>query len=261
MVRRNRFGHGPGRPRPPAETPPGGADPHATPAGQAAASRAWMVTFTDLVSLMLTFFVLLFSMSNVKLSEWKNIIDSLSRTLAPTPEKSVKAQTATFNIGTVFRKRAINLDYLASVTEEGIAEIEILSGAQVIRSEDRLVIALPGDLLFQPGRAVMTERAQEAMFVIGGMLRNIGNEIGVNGHTDPAAPSGGDYVSNWELSTGRAAAVANALRAAGYPDDIIAFGYADSRFEQLPALEAEQRNALARRVDIVIMPTAGGLSR
>ena len=226
-----------------------------------AAGRAWMVTFTDLVSLMLTFFVLLFSMSNVKLSEWKNIIDSLSRTLAPTPDKTVKAQTASFNIGTIFRRTAVNLDYLASVTAEGIAEVEILAGAQVIRLEDRLVIALPGDLLFEPGRAVMTERAREAMFVIGGMLRNIGNEIGVNGHTDPSAPGGDNYTSNWELSTGRAAAVANALRGAGYPDVIIAFGYADSRYDQLPDVPAERRNVLARRVDIIILPTAGGLSR
>ncbi len=220
-----------------------------------------MVTFTDLVSLMLTFFVLLFSMSNVKVSEWKNIIDSLSRTLAPTPEKTVKAQTATFNIGTIFRKTAVNLDYLASVTREGIADVEILSGAQVIRLEDRLVITLPGDLLFESGRAAMTERAQEAMFVIGGMLRNIGNEIGINGHTDRTPPSGDAYASNWELSTARAATVANALRAAGYPDEIIAFGYADSRYGELPDISDEDRNTLARRVDIVIMPTAGGLSR
>ncbi|MEK9726033.1 MAG: flagellar motor protein MotB [Rhodospirillaceae bacterium] len=226
-----------------------------------AASHNWMVTFTDLVSLMLTFFVLLFSMSNVKLSEWEHIIDSLSRSLAPTPEKTVTAQTAAFNIGTIFRKSAVNLDYLASVIREGIAGVEILAGAQVIRLEDRMVIALPGDLLFETGLAVMTERAREAMFVIGGMLRNVGNEIGVDGHTDPTPLAGGAYASNWELLTGRAAAVANPLRAAGYPDDIIAFGYADSRYRQLPDVSTERRNALARRVDIVVMPTAGGLSR
>ena len=235
---------------------PQGLDP-----SEVVASRAWLVIFTDLVSLMLTFFVLLFSMSNVKLSEWKNIIDSLSRTLAPTPEKVVKAQTATFNIGTVFRKRAINLDYLASVIKDGIAEIEILADAQIVRMEDRLVIALPGDLLFEPGRAVMTDRAREAMFVIGGMLGNIGNEIGVNGHTDAAPPKGDEYKSNWELSTGRAAAITNALRQAGYPDSIIAFGYADGRFKHLPELPAAERQSLARRVDVVILPTSGGLSR
>ena len=226
-----------------------------------AAERAWLVTFTDLVSLMLTFFVLLFSMSNVKVGDWENIIDSLSRTLRPTPEQTIKAQTATFNIGTIFRRQAIDLNYLTGVIEEGINDIELLSGTQVMLLEDRLVIALPGDLLFEAGRAEMTERAQEAMFVFGGMLRNIGNEIGVNGHTDPSPPAGDAYVSNWELSTGRAAAVANALRAAGYEDDIIAFGYADSRFAQLPDIAEDKRRSLARRVDIVVLPTAVGVSR
>lgn len=228
---------------------------------EVAAERAWLLTFTDVVSLMLTFFVLLFSMSNVKVGDWKNIIDSLSRTLRPVPDKVVKAQTATFNIGTIFRRQAIDLNYLTSVIEEGIKDIEPLAGTQVMLLEDRLVIALPGDLLFQPGRAEMTEGAREAMFVFGGLLRNIGNEIGVNGHTDPAPPVGGAYVSNWELSTARAAAVANALRRAGYEDDIIAFGYADSRYRQLPTMPEERRRSLARRVDIVVLPTAVGVSR
>jgi len=228
---------------------------------EVAAERAWLVTFTDLVSLMLTFFVLLFSMSNVNVGDWQNIIDSLSRTLRPTPEKIVKAQTATFNIGTIYRRQAIDLNYLSSVIEEGIKDIELLSDTQVMLLEDRLVIALPGDLLFQPGRAEMTERAREAMFVFGGLLGNIDNEIGVNGHTDPAPPAGSDYASNWELSTGRAATVANALRAAGYKNDIIAFGYAASRYGQLPRVADEVRRALARRVDIVVLPTAVGVSR
>lgn len=235
---------------------PGGVTPE-----EAAAERAWLLTFTDLVSLMLTFFVLLFSMSNVKVGDWKNIIDSLSRTLRPELEKVVKAQTATFNIGTIYRRQAIDLNYLTSVIEEGIKDIDALAGTQVMLLEDRLVIALPGDLLFQQGRAEMTEGAREAMFVFGGLLSNIGNEIGVNGHTDPAPPVGGAYASNWELSTARAAAVANALRRAGYADDIIAFGYADSRFKQLPAVEDSLRRSLARRVDIVILPTAVGVSR
>lgn len=228
---------------------------------EVAAERAWLVTFTDLVSLILTFFVLLFSMSNVNVGDWQNIIDSLSRTLRPTPEKIVKAQTATFNIGTIYRRQAIDLNYLSSVIEEGIKDIELLSDTQVMLLEDRLVIALPGDLLFQPGRAEMTERAREAMFVFGGLLGNIDNEIGVNGHTDPAPPAGSEYASNWELSTGRAAAVANALRAAGYKNDIIAFGYAASRYNQLPRVADETRRALARRVDIVVLPTAVGVSR
>jgi chemotaxis protein MotB len=222
-------------------------------------SMAWMITFTDLITLMLTFFVLLFSMSNVKLDKWKNMIDALSLSLNPSQSKSIAVSTTKFNISTVFRKRAVNLDYLASILQETVSADPFLRRSQLIRFEDRLVIALPGDLLFKQGSAVITKRARGALFDLGGILRNIGNRVGVNGYSEPAQPKGGEYASNWELSLGRAAAVANELRRSGYPDDITAYGYSDSRFNRLPKAAKNKRRAMARRVDIVIMPTGDGL--
>lgn len=221
-------------------------------------SRAWLVTFTDLVMLILTFFVLLFSMSNVKVDRWEQMIDALSQTLNPAKTQPLLAPTAEFNIGTIFRKRAINLDYLKGVIEKNIAGDPLLGEAQLVRMEDRLVVALPGDLLFRPGRAVMTASARQALFGLGGILRNIGNQIGVNGHSSPVPPEGDAYASNWELSVARAAAVANALRRAGYTDNIVAYGYSDSRYGELADLPEERRKALAHRVDIVVLPTPGG---
>ncbi|NQV83373.1 MAG: OmpA family protein [Rhodospirillales bacterium] len=206
----------------------------------------WLITFTDLVALMLAFFVMLFAMSNVKVSDWQNVINSLSQTLRPTVEKTIPATTSSFNIGTIFRGQAINLDYLASVIGEAIDSHPLLSQGSIVRLEDRLMIVLPGDLLFQPGAAEMTKSGHQALFVLGGVLRNIGNEIGVNGHSGTTPPADGRYASNWELSTARAASVANTLRQSGYLNDIAAFGYADSRPGLLP-----------RRVEIVVRPEAG----
>ena len=205
---------------------------------------AWMVTFTDLVSLMLTFFVLLFSMSSVKMDEWDAMIDTLTQTLNPGKITTVAAATAKFNIGTIFRRQATNLDYLSGVLEAGVANDPMLSSSRIMLLDDRLVIAMPGDLLFPAGQAVMPD---------------VGNQIGVNGHTDPVPPSPDKgFQSNWELSLARSSAVANALRRSGYTDDIIAYGYADSRFSQLPSLSPAERTKLARRVDIVIFATVGG---
>ncbi len=223
------------------------------------ASHMWLLTFTDLVSLMLTFFVMLFSMSNVKLDRWQNVIDSLSQTLAPEEVKTPAESTSIHNIATVFRKRAINLDYLISVLREKMEGDELLEQTQFMRLEDRLVLALPGDLLFEGGRAVMTARARDALFRLGGVLSTIDNQLGVNGHSDPTPVEGRDFASNWELSTARAATVANALRQSGYDAPIVAFGYSDSRYDQLPPMPAAQRRLMGRRVDVVIFPTSGGL--
>lgn len=223
-----------------------------------AVSRAWIVTFTDLVSLMLTFFVMLFAMSNVKVDRWEAMTDALSRTLSPNEGAAPATATAKFNVATVVRKSAINLDYLSAVLQETVAADRLLSQSQILRMEDRLIIALPGDLLFEPAKAELSARARDALFSLGGVLRNVGNQIGVNGHTDPVPPVDSIYVSNWELSLARAMTVAEALRHAGYTEDIVAYGFADSRFAELPDLPTEQRRALGRRVDIVVMPDRGG---
>ncbi len=219
----------------------------------------WMVIFTDLVSLMLTFFVLLFSMSSVQTDKWKSMTDALSQTLNPSSALSVEATSSSLNIASIFRRKAINLDYLASILKKAISDDPVLSRSILMRLDDRLVIALPGDLLFPAGRAKLSKKASKALFDLGGVLRNIGNQIGVNGHSDPKPPGKGEYTSNWELSLARAIAVANLLRRSGYPEDIIAYGYADSYFSQLPDIPKGQRLALGRRVDIVVMPNAGSI--
>ncbi len=211
------------------------------------ATRVWLITFTDLVALMLTFFVMLFAMSNVKLTEWRSVIDSLSQTLRPEETKSVPAPSAAFNIGTIFRKSAVDIDYLAALLGEAFEGHGVLAQGRVSRLEDRLLIALPGDGLFEPDGSGLTEDGRQALFVLGGVLRNIGNQIDVNGHADAARAARG-YASAWELAAARAATVANALRQSGYADDITAFGVANGTGQDI---------AIARRVEIVIRPTGG----
>lgn len=194
-----------------------------------AASRAWLITFTDLVSLLLTFFVMLFAMSNVKLDEWESITDSLTQTLRPNLEQADKPITSAFNIGTIFRQQAIDLNYLSSILEEKIRMTETLEGTRLQLLEDRLIVRLPSDLLFIEGEAELKDSARQPLFDLAGVFQNIGNQIGVGGHSAENASVGGAYASNWELSAARAISVANALASVGYRDKITAYGYADSR--------------------------------
>ena len=185
-------------------------------------TKMWMLTFTDLVLLLLTIFALLFAMLNVKIDEWDKVTDSLSQTLKPAPKETVHKPTAQLNVGTLFRRNAVNLDYLVSVIEENLSSDPLLKNALIVRLEDRLMIALPGDLLFDPGAAVINERARDPMFTLGAMFANVGNAIGVTGNTDPDAPGGDAFASNWELSIAQAASVANAIRRGGYDEKIVA---------------------------------------
>jgi chemotaxis protein MotB len=210
-------------------------------------TRVWMLTFTDLVALMLSFFVMLFAMSSVTLTEWRSVIDSLSQTLRREVVPVKTAPSSAFNIGTIFRKQAIDIDYLASVLAEAVGNLGSLSRDRVLRLEDRLIIVLAGDDLFQPGQVRLTAGGPEALFALGGVLRNIGNQIDVNAYAAPTAPAGSAYASGWELATARGSAVANALHESGYAGDIVAFGRA-----------ATATADGSGRIEIVVRPTAGG---
>jgi len=226
------------------------------PMKPAVTRRTWMITFSDLISLLLAFFVLLFSMYSVKFDRWQSTVDSLSEALNPKRADAVAPFPSPFNIGKVSRKRIIDLDYLATLLQQSLKSDALLVESHIMRRADRLIVALPGDLLFDPGRAVLSERSRDAVFNLGGILRSLGNRIGVNGHSDPTQLNSPEYASNWELSLARAAAVANTLRRSGYEKDIVAYGFADGRYRDLPPMNEAQRRALARRVDIVVFATA-----
>ena len=220
-------------------------------------SAIWLLTFTDLVALLLTFFVMLFSMSNVKIDRWKEMIDTLSQSLKPARAEPAKVPSAQYNISSVFRKRAINLDYLTAVLKQKIEHSEVLKNSLIVPLEDRLIISLPGAQLFAATSAAINQDAGAALFDLGGVLRHIDNQIGINGYSEEANVGESVYKSDWELSLARAVAVANELKRAGYGDQIVTFGFGNSHASKLRGLAEDQGRLLSRRVDIVIMAVGG----
>ncbi|MEX2642446.1 MAG: flagellar motor protein MotB [Acetobacterales bacterium] len=218
---------------------------------------AWMISFGDLVSLMLVFFVMLFAMSELKVDEWSEVVEHVSRTFVPTEQSQTKP-SAQRNIGTTFTQPAESLEYLSGVLSDKLGQHEVLQRSFLHRLDDRLVLSLPSDLLFDTGTAQLTPRAREAIYILAGFLRNFSNQIAIYGHTDPRPITGGPFESNWELSLVRATTVVNQLRSYGYTQQLQAFAVAESRYDHLSsALTTAQRLEVARRVDIVILHVAG----
>lgn len=220
-------------------------------------SNAWMLTFADLLSLMLTFFVLLYAMSVMEEVKFKQIAKSLMQQLNPLNKIEDKfTQPAQKSITRFNTEIAVDLDYLYTILTEKINDVPELSGTRILRLDDRIVITLPSDRYFAAGDAYLTSDAKSAVFLLGEIVSTIGNSIDVNGHTDPAPTSGTSYPSNWELSLARAATVAGALRRSGYLHPIHVFGYGESRYDELPSNRTTaEKDALARRVDIAIRAT------
>jgi chemotaxis protein MotB len=209
--------------------------------------KAWLVTFTDLICLMLTFFVMLYSMSEPDPARYQ-------KALGVVPGDSqggmgAKQPSAAFTAESMDREKAADLGYLRRVFENLLPGNPALADLRMWREPGGLVLSLPGDLLFAPGQADLAGAGREAIFVMAGVAGNLGNALEVVGHAD-ATPSGSHWPSNWELSLARAQAVADALRAAGYLRPITTRGHGDARAAEV-GVGADQ-NALARRVELVV---------
>ncbi len=232
--------------------------PHSSGSSASGLSSVWLVIFADLVALMLTFFVMLFSMSNVTAESWKKMVDALADALNPTSEEKIDTTPdVKTNIDLVFRRQAINLDYLQAVLEQKVINSKELKGSQLTLLEDRLVVSLPGSLLFGPNSAILKKTAKDPLFSLGGLLGNVDNRLGINGYADEKNFEGKKYNSNWELSLARSISVGNAFRQAGYSGELLNFGYGNAHSSYLKNASEDQRNILSRRVDVVILESSG----
>lgn len=217
----------------------------------------WLITLGDLSALMLSFFLLIYSMSTLELDKWKAAASRMTKG-APSAVQLRPAPTSDHGVPTVDIPPALPLGYLGQVLEEKLRQEGALGDVQIHSLDKMLVVSLPTDGLFPPDAATLTPRAREALFRISSAISQIGNQIDVHGHTAPAASaaSGADW--KWRLSLERAAAVADELKRIGYQGNPAILGLADSRFGFLdPATPEERRLELARRVDLIVHPTEG----
>lgn len=216
-------------------------------------SQAWMITFADLTALMLTFFILLFSMSTIDSTTWETIVDSFRQHLNPSKSGQDQSTGERNQVTRIIIPQSTDLDYLNTLIIGKIRDHPLLSRAILTRLDDGLVISLPSDALFEIGSAILTEGAVEAAGLLVEVLDLVGNRVDIHGHSDPTPIDGGEFFSNWELSVGRALSLGTMLLEAGLTKDVAAFGFADSRYGDISTeFTEEQRLRLGRRVDVVI---------
>ena len=230
------------------------------PGGAKGQGPQWLITFADLAAVLVAFFVLMFSMSEVDTDRWNGAVDALDRQFDLSREVARTRPMAEVNITQLLAVDGLDLGYLRRVLAGHIAEQPLLSGATLRESEDSLVVTLPAGLMFESGGAQISEAGRESIFVLAGALGRIENNIEVIGHADPRRAGDSGYDTNWELSLARAASVARTLSANGISRPIRIVGAGASRFSEIdPDLPMERRLALARRVDIVVRDRLGGL--
>lgn len=230
-----------------------------------------MVTFSDLMTLILVFFILLFAMSEIDLIKFKSFAESYQtraifdnqsnvvEMINPNPSSSGEQESnddstsnPIFYSREEIKQNKEDLKEMIKVIEVFLRENELGELITATRDERGIVLVLQERILFRSGEAEILQDARPFLNKIGQILATIPNLVKVEGHTDNVPISTYRYPSNWELSTARASAVIRNFIERNNLDPIrfTSVGYGEYRPEDTnETLEGRQNN---RRVVIVI---------
>ncbi len=210
----------------------------------------WMTTFSDMVTLLLTFFVMIVAMSEVEVKKFKEALSYF--------QGDVDVLESTDAITTIQRRdlmEALETREQAESYEELMTYLSVQDledKVQVNLTEDGLHIVITDSLMFDSGEAELIEPSRTVLRLIGGMLDAKVQAVKVEGHTDDRPIHTERFPSNWELSAARAASVVRFLLAQGHalePSRYVAIGYGEHRpIDTRGSPAARARN---RRVEIL----------
>jgi chemotaxis protein MotB len=228
---------------------------------------AWVVTFGDLMSLLLCFFVLLLSFSEMDRAKYKEVMGSLAKafgvqtkTKAFQVPQGIKMIARDFEqelIPTHEKEEFVRTQERETVGKELKNEIEtrfqeMKDSIQVEIGENEVTIRLMGETTFDSGKADIKPRMIPLLMKIGSVLKGTKGDITIAGHTDNVPVHGGRYQSNLKLSIARAATVAEFLlnQSAIEPRRISTMGF--GKYRPLVSNDMPESRRKNRRIEIIL---------
>ena len=248
----------------------------------------WMVTYADMLTLLLVLFIVLYAISQVNTSKFNELKTSLSSAFGNGQSPVINGGTGPIDGNTVSVDQSVvdsklaipnpaggakqpvnlakNVDADAALRElDEFKKIEAaikaslakrgLSGAAEFTIDERglVVTLITNELVFTGNSAVLEPQGAVLLNAVTPALVRIDNQIQVDGHTNQQNVSTAPYPSGWELSSARASSVVRYLIEHGHvaASRLSAAGYSDQR----PLLPASDPRSITRnrRVDIVVL--------
>ena len=239
----------------------------------------WIVTFADMMSLLLTFFILMYSMSEVKQERFLLASESLREAMGSTatiptdnpmgrmPEdvdpdldlanpgmnngattSPVDSENAGDDVVNVFAEAYMKMieERLRDLVEESGLDA---SSVEIVREEDGVYLRIRDAALFATAQANLTPQGEALVLNLSGITKGLGVPTIVSGHADSRPIRTASFPSNWELSAARAAGVARLLVAAGQDPETVrvqSFG----EFRPIADESTEEGRARNRRVEL-----------
>jgi len=215
----------------------------------------WLVSYADFITLLFAFFTTLYAISTVDADKLRDVVGSMQVAfLAPDATRIAASEPAASGLGDVPGGAIVGELTLVRQRLSVSLRDQLRRGLVDVDMDPRgLVISLREAGVFQTGSADLSPEAQVTLLAIADSIRDVGNLVRVEGHTDNVPISTSTYASNWELSTARATNVIVFLVGRGglTPDRLSAAGYAE--FRPRAANDSDTGRAQNRRVDVIVL--------
>lgn len=214
----------------------------------------WLLTYADLITLLLAYFIVMFAISQTDLEKFKKLSASVRQAFHNPILVSIFEGSGGGGTGFFGGLPSGNRDFVRISSDLArLAQAQGLEGQISVNTQrEGIVVSISNSVLFGAGSARIRPESRATLDVIAGLLRDMPNEVRVAGHTDDVSPFP-EWPSNWELSAARAVQTVKYLSTQGGldPRRLSAIGHAE--YQPLypnDTLEHRQQN---RRVDILIV--------
>lgn len=205
----------------------------------------WFISLADMMSLLMTFFILLYSMSALDTSKYTAAVQSITSALG------VQGSGAAGGGGGAAAEQ-VSWQKLSEDIRTAVSQENLQQSMEVTQEKRGIILYANGGVFFESGTATLDGGFRPFLFRMADLLKRVPYKVLVEGHTDDVPISPLQFPSNWELSSSRASSVVRFfIEETGLPPErFSAVGYASykPRFGATP--ENRARN---RRVEIIIL--------
>lgn len=220
----------------------------------------WLNTYADMVTLVLCFFVLLYSMSSLDSEKWEILVKSLNPNAEETSQVVLNEQQneAEHDLTSEPPTQAEETEFedLYYQLSEYVEENQLQDSIEVTQGEDYTFIMFKNQVFFAPDSYSLKDEGRVILDEVAGALGSVGNEIGevkILGHTSQAKPNEvNDLASDRFLSSNRATEVLVYIQKKGLidPSKLVSSGY--GQFRAISPFDTSENRAKNRRVEILI---------
>jgi len=228
-------------------------------------SNEWLLTYSDMVTLCLTFFVLLYSFSTIDTVKWKSIVNSLQGALGVMPGSVIpntltedgeydenKIEQESLNQYLAYIEETKKLEKIQGRLNDYLAENDLKENISTSIEERGIIIRFQDSILFPKSTADLYPQSFDILSGLSAIFMELENPLRIEGHTDDLPIHTERFPSNWELSTARATNVLRFLIGQGViGEKLSAVGYGE--FRPVVVNNCEDNRKKNRRVDIVLL--------